>query len=175
MSERLMYTFVGLCLGAVVMLVIVANLSKDLLLGTSIGMVLGIILTMFYEHSKRHQPSNQGDSRAECTCVESRQICCVKHDPKLLMTLSCNIPDVQLMTRLGIKLGLNPNAIKSCWEDNRGSIEQAVFEMMYHKWYKMEDGLGLRSEGLKVLEQALKDVGCGIYINTIVQRHFHVT
>ena len=89
-----------------------------------------------------------------CSCKKSHQIYCQKHDTKLLLSLSENLPTYNVMLRLGIELGVNPNVIKACREDNR-SIADAVFDMLYHKWYKTQDGLGLRSQGLKELERAL--------------------
>ena len=77
------------------------------------------------------------------------------------------------MLRLGIELGVNPNVIKASREDNR-SITDAVFDMLYHKWYKTQDGLGKRSQGLKELERALTapNVGQNILISSVINHHF---
>ena len=61
--------------------------------------------------------------------------------------------------------------IMSCLRDKR-SINVAVFQMLYHKWYHNEDNLGLRSQGLVRLKQVLVEVGKANYINTIIDRHF---
>ena len=171
--ERALSVIAGMCLGVVIALIVIISLSKDLLLGILFGISLGIGLTMFiYEHFKAFDHRNQGNGGlATCTC-QANQINCEDHDPRLLMDLSCNISEEQLMTRLGIELSVNPNTIRSCRENNRNSIEQATFDMLYHKWYKRQDGLGPESEGLKILENALRKVECDTYIQTIVQRHF---
>ena len=166
----------GMCLGVVIGLTVIVSLSTDLLLGTLFGIALGIGLTMFiYERLKLYncEHRNQGfDRLAICTC-QSNQISCDEHDPRLLMTLSCNIPDEQLMTRLGLELCVNPNIIRSCRENNRNSIEQATFDMLYHKWYKLQDGLGFESTGLKTLVNALRKIQCDTYIQTVVRDHFY--
>ena len=171
--ERALSVIAGMCLGVVISLIVIICLSKDLLWGTLFGISLGIGLTTFYyERFKSFNQRNQGNGGiAICTC-QANQINCEDHDPRLLIALSCNIPDEQLMTRLGIELSVNPNTIRSCRENNRNSIAQATFDMLYHKWYKRQDGLGPESEGLKTLENALRKVDCDTYIQTIVQRHF---
>ena len=138
--EKLLSVIVGMCLGVAITLAAIGILSKDLLL----GITLGAGLTMFLnERLKWCDNKNQDNhSLAMCTCVHSEHIFCNEHDPRLLMTLSCNIPDEQLMTRLGLELCVNPNTIRSCRENNRYSIEQATYDMLYHKWYKRQDGLG---------------------------------
>ena len=83
-----------------------------------------------------------------------------------------NIPDEKLMVELGLELGINANVIKACLKNNSGNIELAVFDMLYHKWYHTQDGLGLNSRGLCGLKQALLEVGKVGYIETILERHF---
>ena len=169
-KEKVLSVIVGVFLGVVITLSVVGILSKDLLL----GITLGSGLTMFvHERLKWYDNKNQDNhSLAVCTCVESEHLFCDEHDPRLLMTLSCNIPDEQLMTRLGLELSVKANTIRSCRENNKNSIEQATFHMLYHKWYKMQDGLGLESKGLKILVDALQKVHCDTYVQTIVQNHF---
>ena len=173
-NEKVLSVTAGI--GLVIALTIIVSLSNNLLLGTLFGIALGIGLTMFiYERIRRYNYENRNQGYGGlviCTCVQSNQIICDEHDPKLLMTLSRNIPDEHLMTRLGLELCVNPNTIKTCRENNRNSIEQAVFHMLYHNWYKMQDGLGLESTGLKILLDALRNVNCDTYIQTIVQRDF---
>ena len=108
-----------------------------------------------------------------CSCKKSRQIYCQKHDTKLLLSLSENLPTYHEMLRLGIELEVNPNVIKACREDNR-SITDAVFDMLYHKWYKTQDGLGQRSQGLKELERALTapNVRQNILVSSVINHHF---
>ena len=171
--ERALSVIAGLYLGVVIALTVIISLSKDLLLGTLFGIALGIGLTMFiYERFKSFDHRNQGNGGLAICTRQTNQIHCEDHDPRLLIALSYNIQDEQLMTRLGIELSVNPNTIRSCRENNRNSIEQATFDMLYHKWYKRQDGLGPESEGLKILKNALRKVDCDTYIQTIVQRHF---
>ena len=76
------------------------------------------------------------------------------------------------MRRLGIELGVNVNIIKACREDNR-SITDAVFDMLYHKWYKTQDGLGLRGKGLRELKRALAAPGVrqNLLISSVINHH----
>ena len=75
------------------------------------------------------------------------------------------------MRCLGIYLGIDPNTIKACREDN--SITNAVFEMLYHVWYHNRDGLRQESEGLYSMKQALVNMGKGILLQPVVEKHFN--
>ena len=89
------------------------------------------------------------------------------------MELSEHLPTYEDMRCLGIYLGIDPNTIKACREDNSNSITNAVFEMLYHVWYHNQDGLRLESEGLYSMKQALVNMGKGILLETVVEKHFN--
>ena len=130
-----------------------------------------LVCYVFIEIVNRRNPVNHRH-HSSCTCAETQYVRCHEiHDPDLLYALSRNIPDENLMTELGLKLHVPPNHIMSCLRDNR-SINFAAFYMLYDKWYHTQDGLGLRSQGLARLKQALVEVGRANYINAIIDRHF---
>ena len=144
-----------------------ALISKQTISAFMIGM--GVGAAVFYVCSSR-----KGQSfLSTCSCKKSRHIYCEKHDVKLLLSLSENIPTYNEMRRLGIELRVKVNVIIACREDNR-SITDAVFDMLYQKWYKEQDGLGLRSKGLKELERALAApcVRQNILISSVINHHF---
>ena len=112
-------------------------------------------------------------SLSRCTCDEADQIYCKLCDAKLLMELTDQIPTYEEMRRLGINLGIHPNTIKACREDYSNSIRNAVFEMLYHKWYQNQDGLRRESEGLYSMKQALVKMGKRILLETVVEKHLN--
>ena len=107
-----------------------------------------------------------------CTCDEVDQIYCKLCDAKLLMELSDQLPTYEDMRCLGINLGIDPNTIKACREDNSNSIRNAVFEMLY-VWYHNQDGLRQESDGLHSMKQALEKMGKRILLETVVEKHFN--
>ena len=141
------------------------------------GAAMTILIKCIYQPKAKRQYNREGNGHSylvRCTCDETARIHCEKHDPILLVKLSENLPTDEVMRNLGLTLGININVIKACRVDHSNSITDAVFEMLYHKWYKTQDGLGLRSEGLKELERALmaKRVGQKLLISTIVRQHY---
>ena len=129
----------------------------------TIGMGVGAVVFRLFSSRKGQ------NFLMSCSCKKSHQIYCQKHDTKLLLSLSENLPTYNVMLRLGIELGVNPNVIKAC-----RSITDAVFDILYHKWYKTQDGLGKRSQGLKELERTLTapTVGQNILISSVINHHF---
>ena len=95
----------------------------------------------------------------QCTCDEDNCIYCEKCDAKLLSHLSDHVATESDMRQLGIELGIHPDVIRACGENNRNNINNAVFDMLYHRWYKTQDGLRRTSSGLKELEQAVVHAG----------------
>ena len=141
-----------------------------------LGMIVGALAFSYYTHSYYQgcKVSQGYRSLTQCTCERSGQIYCDQHDALLLLDLSENLPSELEMLKLGLTLGVNVNVIKACRLDHHNSITNAVFEMLYHKWYKTQDGLRLKSEGLKRLEKALKTptVGQNILVESVIGSHF---
>ena len=125
------------------------------------------VILIFSEEKLQYKPL------LPCTCDEVDQIYCKLCDAKLLMELSEHLPTYEDMRCLGINLGIHPNAIKACREDNSNSIRNAVFEMLYRVWYHNQDGLRQESEGLYSMKQALVNMGKGILLETVVEKHFN--
>ena len=162
MSENILFVII------IIVLVIIISFS--------LGMVVGALAFRSYHHSKgQGHKVNQGNRiLTQCTCERSGQIYCDQHDALLMLDLSENLPSELEMLKLGLTLRINMNVIKACRVDHSNSITDAVFEMLYHKWYKTQDGLGLRSEGLKNLKRALKapTVGQNILVESVIWTHF---
>ena len=106
----------------------------------------------------------------ECTCQDPSQKFCGLCDPRVLMNLARKIPNPCLMTQLGLELGVNADTTETC-RNNNSDINQAAFDILYHKWYKsLLIQKGSEYDWKSELKQALVNVGQGNLIRTIVER-----
>ena len=157
----------------------------DLFLSTSMVMLgvlllfifLSILLIMLGTLLHRVFTCDQGEGharghgvRAECTCADTQQVSCRRHDHSLLWKLSVCLSNVGLLYDIGVHLGIETWVIEACREDNR-LINVAVFDML-RKWYQTQDGLGQNSNGLEELKGAIRTSNVGGYLLTVIQRHF---
>ena len=167
----------GFVLGAAITLLVFVHkslLSADLI-SFGIGVCFGVFTLLFLLYYFQLIVTGQGQGQTgmcieKCTCQDQLQTSCMLCDPRKLMKLARNIPDDCLMTQLGLELGVNANVIETCKNDNK-RITQAVYDMLYNKWYKslliQEDSeYDWKSE----LKKALVNIGQGNLIRTIVER-----
>ena len=94
-----------------------------------------------------------------CTCRRYGGVTCVYHDIRLLRNLSRKISSQELLFDLGLELRIASYTIETCIENNKGSINQAAFDMVYKFWYGTQDGLGPNSRGRRLLQEALNNIG----------------
>lgn len=124
-------------------------------------------------HSEAMNMNEHKEALTKCTCVETNDVWCSYHDQPLLLLLAKALPSYELMYEIGIRLHVDSDTIDACKEDNRGSVVQAVYQMLYQKWYKNKDGVGRNSNGLKELKQALKDIKKSQLIMKVIQRQLN--
>ena len=141
------------------------------LVGAGVG--LGIVM---YDRLTKSQGQDQNEGQRQdvlspCTCLETEHIKCKCHDNVLIAKICKILPTESLLYEVGTILEVNDNVLDACREDNKSSINLAVFDML-RKWYKTQDGLGRNSEGLKRLEAALCKVNRGNEIRTVLRNHF---
>ena len=192
LRDRLLSLATGVRLGAAsIMLIVVICTSKDLatlqtiMLAILFGVGLGMALTMYLlerfklfltEGQRQNQIQGQGEKPTcveECTYHDPLQTFCRSCNPRMLMDLARNIPNSCLMTQLGLELGVNANVIETCINDSNG-ITQAVYNMLYNKWYKSQEDLiqeGLEFDWKSKLKQALEKIGLGNLIPTVIESH----
>ena len=164
----------GFVLGAAITLLVFVD--KSLLSAVLISFGFGVVFTLlFLPYYFQPIVTGQGQDQTrmcieKCTCQDQLQTSCRLCDPRKLMKLARNIPDDCLMTQLGLELGVNANLIETCKNDNK-RITQAVYDMLYNKWYKslliQEDSeYDWKSE----LKKALVNIGQGNLIRIILER-----
>ena len=109
-----------------------------------------------------------------CTCMRSG-IPCPYHDTWLLHKIAKNIADEDVMWELAFQLKIPHHVPKRCRTDNSASIVKALHEMLRY-WYNSSeiDGLGLRSQGLRLLQDAMKNAGQANVMRRVLQGHFDV-
>ena len=148
---------------------ILLHVDLDLLLLISM-IVFGALLHKVFTYGQGEGHIQGHSVRAECTCADTQQISCRRHDHSLLRELSKHLPNVDLLYDIGLHLRIETWVIDACREDNR-SITVAVFDML-RKWYQTQDGLGKNSNGLEELKRALCRSNVGNYVQTVIQKHF---
>ena len=134
---------------------------------------------MFYLYRNRrkcqgHKIGQGHRSLTRCTCEKSGQVYCEQHDVLLIFELSKKLPLEVDMLALGLTLGIRHYIIEACTLNHKNSISYAVYSMLMNHWYETQDGLGLKSKGLKNLERALEApaVGQSHLVDSVVWTHF---
>ena len=112
--------------------------------------------------------------KSQCTCGEDDCSYCEKCVVQLLQDLSFHLPTPGEMRRLGIELGIHPDVITACRENNINDINDAVFDMLYHHWYKAQGGLRRKSSVLEELGRAIVCVDKPQVWETIIRKYKYV-
>ena len=108
-----------------------------------------------------------------CSCKHNNLTSCKYHDPLLLRQLSDIFPSYDDMVRLGLYLGIKKSVIQQCMESKHNhTLSGAVYDMLCHKWFSRQDGLGLNSKGLNLLSQAMNSAGLRQILRDILEDHF---
>ena len=159
-----LFIFFAICLWKIFLCIIEYTTWRDVML-VFISYSLGLVTRKIYMQK-------QCNSTPLCTCVLSRHVYCKRHDQQLLWEISKKLPNSEFMFEVGISLYIDSDTIEACRENNRSSIVQAVYEMLYQKWYKEQDGLGMKSKGLKELKRAIKNTHKAGCMERILHKHF---
>ena len=162
---------------------IITSFSLGAGVGVGVAAGVGILMIYLYQYRRKDQghQSNQGHmvsqeqrSLSKCTCRRTGQIRCEQHDPILMWNLSEYLSSDVGMIKLGLTLRIRHNIIEACRLDHKDSIILSVYSMLINHWYKTQDGLGLKSKGLKKLKRALKApaVGQSLLVDSVIRTHF---
>ena len=161
-----MFGFVDLFMSTPMVMLGVLLLSAFLSILTMLVALLWRVFTC-----GQGQGHGQGHGvRAECTCADTQQVSCRRHDYSLLWELSRNLPNEDHLFGIGLYLHVDNTEIEASRVDNK-SIIRAVYVMLC-KWYRTQDGLGQNSNGLEELKRALYRNNVGSYVQTVIQKHF---
>ena len=90
---------------------------------------------------------------------------------QLINELRKTITKWDMLTELGILLGVKISVIETIQEDNRGSINNAALKLL-QIWYQETEGLRKESKDLKNLKKCMEKVGLSRHVKDIMDRHF---
>ena len=140
---------------AVAGVLLYTNLGPQLIQFILTAVTFGLVVALLLMERKGFGDINLLD----CTCHRDGGVTCGYHDTRLLRNLSKKISSPELLFDLGLELRIPRYSIETYIENNKGSINQAAFDVVHKVWYEKQDGLGPNSRGRRILQQALNNTG----------------
>lgn len=142
--------FLDVALGALTMLSVFLIVSKDVLFGALVVVLIEKALQCLFGQGQIEVQNIQ----SYCSCVSTKGVSCRYHDVPLLRQISKHITNDGLLYEIGINLHIEPNVIDTC-RSNYRDINEVAFHML-KLWYSQDsvDGLGPNSQGVVKLRNA---------------------